>query len=192
MTNNKICNNCGYIVNENQQFCPNCGNNIYLNCSTEYNTSNTNEIYNTLRRRNIYYIIIIVLSVALIFSLVYIFITKNKDNYTLSSEQTYNDQYLQDDNYSNYGFDKDYIFPSDQLLIPIKALDMFTQEEIALIRNEIYAKHGYIFDNEKYNYYFSNKWWYIPNSNFSEDMFNETEKTNVKTIIEYETSKGWR
>ncbi|MGL5750534.1 MAG: YARHG domain-containing protein [Paraclostridium sp.] len=36
----------------------------------------------------------------------------------------------------------------------------FTKSELALIRNEIYARHGYSYYNEPYMTYFNNKEWY--------------------------------
>ncbi|MBR6399306.1 MAG: Cna B-type domain-containing protein, partial [Lachnospiraceae bacterium] len=70
-----------------------------------------------------------------------------------------------------------------------------SREEVRLICNEIYARHGYIFSNQAYNDYFSQFAWYSPSvtkDGFSEDMFNQYERENVHTIAHYEKDMGWR
>jgi len=86
----------------------------------------------------------------------------------------------------------DYLFPSDRELITEEYLMTLTKEEVALVRNEIFARHGYIFQSEPFKTYFSNKPWYAPNENFSNDLLSEIEKTNAETIIAYEEKMGWR
>ena len=54
------------------------------------------------------------------------------------------------------------------------------------IRNEIYARHGYIFQEQKCKELFNKKSWYKPNSSFSYEMFNLVEKRNINYIIELE------
>lgn len=93
---------------------------------------------------------------------------------------------------SNYSYKDDYIFPSDREYITFEFLSTLSKDQIALIRNEIYARHGYIFQTDKYINYFSQKSWYVPNPNFSESLFNEIEKANKDTIVSYETEMGWR
>lgn len=70
-----------------------------------------------------------------------------------------------------------------------------SKEEVRLICNEIYARHGYIFSNQAYNDYFSQFAWYSPSvtkEGFSEDMFNQYERENVHTIAHFEKDMGWR
>ena len=70
-----------------------------------------------------------------------------------------------------------------------------SQEEVRLICNEIYARHGYIFKNQAYNDYFSQFAWYAPSvtkENFSDSVFNQYERENVHTIAHYEKDMGWR
>ena len=59
------------------------------------------------------------------------------------------------------------------------------------MRNEIYARHGYIFGTEPYKSYFNSKSWYSPDSSFKGDdkELNEYEVANVKTIKSVENSK---
>ena len=84
-----------------------------------------------------------------------------------------------------------YLFPSDTTYIIEEDLDSFTKEEVALIRNEIFARHGYIFTKEPYISYFGFMPWYVPNVNFTDSGFSEIEKENVITITSYERKMGW-
>ncbi len=85
-----------------------------------------------------------------------------------------------------------YLYPSNTNYISRSYLDTLTKEEVALIRNEIYARRGYIFSTEPYKTYFSEKSWYTPNPDFDASMFNEIETTNRDVIIAYEKEKGWK
>ena len=59
------------------------------------------------------------------------------------------------------------------------------------MRNEIYARHGYIFTTEPYKSYFNSKSWYTPDPSFKGDdkELNEYELENVRTIKSVEDSK---
>lgn len=71
-----------------------------------------------------------------------------------------------------------------------------------LLRNEIFARHGRIFASRDMRLFF-NPWrekypnmlgvaWYTQNPNYSDSLLNETERKNIKFILDYEKSKGWR
>jgi len=95
---------------------------------------------------------------------------------------------------ANEGFaaEQDFLFPSDSELITEDYLMTLTKEEIALLRNEIFARHGYIFRTEPFKTYFSSKPWYTPNENYDDSLLSEIEKTNAETIIAFEEKMGWR
>ena len=62
-------------------------------------------------------------------------------------------------------------------------------DDLDIMRNEIYARHGYIFSSDKLRRYFSAQPWYIgfnsdPKSVYSE--FNAVEKKNVQLIKQRE------
>lgn len=69
-------------------------------------------------------------------------------------------------------------------------LSSLTKEQLAIARNEIYARHGYIFQkNQKMKEYFEKKSWYkgtIKSSDFKDSMLNQYEKANVELIVELE------
>lgn len=95
-----------------------------------------------------------------------------------------------------YEFDfhesSEYIFPSDREYLTKKQLEGLTKDDVALIRNEIYARHGYIFNSEAYKQYFSSKSWYVPKEGFNENMLNPIEKANKDLIVAHEIEMGWR
>ena len=82
--------------------------------------------------------------------------------------------------------DSSYIFPNsstkkltkDQILSVNKSLWPYA-------RNEIYARHGYVFTQTKYKNYFENKTWYTPGG-FSTKDLNSIEWYNMELIAEME------
>ena len=65
-----------------------------------------------------------------------------------------------------------------------------SKHDLALARNEIYARHGRKFQTEEYSKYFSGKSWYSinPNYNYSDDdsNLNSIEVKNVQFILNAE------
>lgn len=60
------------------------------------------------------------------------------------------------------------------------------KESLRLLRNLIYAKHGYSFKSEDLKKIFSDFKWYKIDSNFSEDKLSNFEKSWIKDIQKYE------
>lgn len=91
-----------------------------------------------------------------------------------------------------YDYKGDYLIPySNSSYIDKSDINQYNKETLALMRNEIYARHGYIFGTEPYKSYFNSKSWYSPDSSFKGDdkELNEYEVSNVKTIKSVENSK---
>lgn len=85
--------------------------------------------------------------------------------------------------YEHYTGDNTYIIPdSNTRKLSKSELSGFNSNTLALIRNEIYARHGYIFQKQKYKDYFGSKQWYTPNENFDVSWLNSVEKYNVELI----------
>ncbi len=81
---------------------------------------------------------------------------------------------------------ENYILPnSNKVLLLEKDLYELSTSTLDYARNEIFARHGYIFKNENYKEYFSNKPWYKENSNFKESLLSEIEKKNAEFIRAY-------
>lgn len=55
-------------------------------------------------------------------------------------------------------------------------------EELALLRNEIFARKGYKFSPSRYAQYFANQKWYVPISDNNQIKLSETESKNISTI----------
>ncbi len=85
--------------------------------------------------------------------------------------------------YDNYWYNNTFIIPDSSIRKLTKSeLSSYSSDTLALIRNEIYARNGYIFQKEKYKNYFESKLWYTPNPDFDESWLNETEKYNIQLI----------
>jgi hypothetical protein len=78
-----------------------------------------------------------------------------------------------------------YYFTSSSKLTATSLKDV-KKEDLAEMRNEIFAAHGYIFKTEKWSQFFTKKIWYKP---LSEDVDNDLtiiEKGNIELILQYE------
>lgn len=103
--------------------------------------------------------------------------------------------YLSDSIYGRHSNSQAHIGGSyfgDTYYLTWSELDTYSRADIELIRNEIYARNGYIFSEARYRDYFSSMSWYVPNAGFHEGMFNSVERENVDLIVEYEAYMGWR
>lgn len=88
--------------------------------------------------------------------------------------------------------EKVYLLENSDLVV-ISSLDLATMtlEELRIARNEIYARHGLIFESSDLKEYFEGKDWYEPSvADADEIVLNYTEQVNVKLISEQECFKG--
>ncbi|NUY79289.1 YARHG domain-containing protein [Flavobacterium sp. MAH-1] len=58
--------------------------------------------------------------------------------------------------------------------------------DLQLLRNTIYARHGYIFKNENQNRFFTRFDWYVPVSTDVEKDLTAVEKENIKLLVRFE------
>ena len=84
-----------------------------------------------------------------------------------------------------------YLFPSDTKYLTESDVNGLSKFDTGLIRNEIFARKGYVFKNDPYKSYFNSQAWYNPNPS-AKMKLNEIEKYNVNFLLEYERSQGWR
>jgi hypothetical protein len=63
------------------------------------------------------------------------------------------------------------------------------KDVLAYMRNRIYARHGYVFKTKKWKDEFTKYDWYRPNQKFSEKLFNNFEKENIRRIQAAEKKK---
>ena len=79
--------------------------------------------------------------------------------------------------------ESEYLLPdSDKRLYSKEELKQYDKETLALMRNEILARHGYPFQKEKYQTYFGEKSWYTIDPDFDYNSLNSIEMANVETI----------
>ena len=62
----------------------------------------------------------------------------------------------------------------------------FNSEELALIRNTLYARRGLKYTKGKYKEYFEGKSWYKPSVTSGKDLLPEKEEKLVEIIGKYE------
>lgn len=74
-------------------------------------------------------------------------------------------------------FWKDELYPAMNL--PTWSM---SKKDLRLLRNLFYAKHGYIFNSDDLQMIFQRFDWYKPNAKFSEDVFSNYEKAEIKSI----------
>lgn len=67
-----------------------------------------------------------------------------------------------------------------------------TKDELRLARNEIYARHGLMFQAQDLQEYFGRQYWYnpsIPSGQFDENILNSYEKENLQLLKRLENRK---
>lgn len=96
--------------------------------------------------------------------------------------------YLEEDaDYSTCEF----VFPnSDTEELSVEDCVGLTSTECRIARNEIYARHGRLFQDEQLQGYFDSCSWYngtVEPDDFTDEMLNDIEKYNLELISEYES-----
>ncbi|HBI93259.1 MAG TPA: hypothetical protein DDY58_13045, partial [Terrisporobacter glycolicus] len=105
-------------------------------------------------------------------------------------QETYSPEVEEAEEYNNdLENDQYFIVDSDSRYLTETELSVYTNEELGFIRNEIFARYGYVFKNHKYANYFSEKSWYTPDSTFqgNEEDFNNYEIKNIELIKSLES-----
>ena len=89
-----------------------------------------------------------------------------------------------DQDYSNV----DFIIPdSSYRKVTSKELKSLSSYELAVARNEIYARHGYIFVSNEWKDFFVGRYWYTPTS--KDVTLNSVEEYNVSMILKEEATR---
>ncbi|MEJ0033597.1 MAG: YARHG domain-containing protein [Bacteroidota bacterium] len=83
------------------------------------------------------------------------------------------------------------IFYRDQMYLKAKIMLLtdsdllgLSKDDLAYLRNEIFARHGHTFKTPKMMNYFNNQKWYHPNVDDAASLLNKFEKQNVEFIQE--------
>ena len=81
---------------------------------------------------------------------------------------------------------------SSERLLEWSDIYMLSNEDIRIAKNEIYARHGYIFKDENLKNYFMGQLWYIPSvkaEEFYDSVFSDIEKRNLELLNRLDTYK---
>jgi hypothetical protein len=65
-------------------------------------------------------------------------------------------------------------------------LQPLTKGALRLLRNEVFARHGFTFKSADLREHFSKQAWYAPNPNFNEADFSALERSNLELIKKHE------
>jgi hypothetical protein len=71
-------------------------------------------------------------------------------------------------------------------LLTKKEVENLKKGDLLIIRNTIYARHGYSFKNRQLRVFFDAQSWYIPVYADIKSEFTEIEKQNIKLLLRYE------
>lgn len=74
----------------------------------------------------------------------------------------------------------------DQQEIPDFVMVGKSASELRIMRNEIFARYGYIFESEDLAEYFDTKIWYNPKYPNVDDKLTEVDKANIKRFLKFE------
>ena len=92
-----------------------------------------------------------------------------------------------------------FVLDSDKRYYTHDELSRYSKNVLWIARNEMFARHGRVFDNKDlYNYFMAMMWYepkYTPeeyDAKYSTRVFNEYEKANYKLIRQVEKEKGYR
>jgi hypothetical protein len=107
---------------------------------------------------------------------------KDHDNPVYEDDDSDNDN--DDDNLVTGPYER-FIHISERLLTE-DDIKGFSKPELRILRNEIYARHGYIFKSKDLQDYFSAKDWYSPKYEDVASLLNTIEKQNVEFIKKHE------
>lgn len=109
--------------------------------------------------------------------------SNSQDEYDYESDS----EGYEDDMFSDYS---EYILPNSNVdILTEYDLENLNAQELTYARNEIYARHGYIFKSSELNDYFAGTSWYEPDESFSGTL-EGVEQQNAAFISEYQKNNG--
>ena len=82
------------------------------------------------------------------------------------------------------------MYDVDSRYISADELSSWSSEDLAKLRNEIFARHGRIFKTQKWIDYFATKTWYVPRYDNVDSMLNDYEWANLGVILKLEDQRS--
>jgi len=103
-------------------------------------------------------------------------------------------KYIKDPELDYDGYDTSYFATSNDVYKYNASATLLTRNEVAnikkadifILRNAIYARHGYSFKNQQLRAFFDKQSWYIPVSADVKNEFTEIEKKNIELLLRFE------
>lgn len=83
-------------------------------------------------------------------------------------------------------------FNLDEELITEETLENICDNELSWLRNEIYARRGYIFSNNEYQTYFEQFDWYVPQQSNKDVKLSQIELNNALRLKKEEAKRNAR
>jgi hypothetical protein len=80
---------------------------------------------------------------------------------------------------------ENFLTPPDRVLTTSE-LQGRSKGELRVMRNEVFARHGRVFQSPDLHDYFTRKSWYSQNTVYSDDLLSDVDKENVRIIQEFE------
>lgn len=184
------CPKCGRLLESYETFCPACGGKkLSIEKETAPKTSEEKEeklSEESPRSSNKKLFIVIAVIVAAALVIGSILISGHGEGNTEENKPEGEDPFLVE------GYDKykgDFIL-ADSYQIPISEEDVaeLDRDETQMAINEIFARHGRIFESEPYKSKFEECEWYIPTytaDEFDESVFSDVEQKNIQMLSEH-------
>jgi uncharacterized membrane protein YvbJ len=205
-----FCTNCGEKLNESSRFCINCGSrvakakkNITSAPKTRIEKRKIRSKTMVLRNKKLLVGVGSIIGFLFVLCVAYLIIKdfnkhepktdvaatktmdQSKNNIELNNGK--NSTEINSRESSNLS-SSDYILPdSDKRVLSEEDIATLTKGQLRLARNEIYARHGYVFKSADLQKYFSSKSWYNADPSYNTSL-NEVEKENVKLLKAREDS----
>ena len=88
----------------------------------------------------------------------------------------------------------DHLAYTDSVRYTWEELSWLDSYGLCITRNEIYARHGRMFNDQDIQDYFNRQDWYVaqtPSADFDESVLNDVELYNVELIHSYELKQGY-
>ena len=198
-----FCTNCGQENKDKAKFCTNCGQSLVKFDDTlkiekikeDFNIDEEEKV-----SKNIYKTISIVLACIIVFVAIgfgaYTAVINNirestevnvseKPKASSEKKETKPLQKKEESSENKNTSNSDYIIEnSNSVYLTKDDLKTLSKKQLSYARNEIFARHGYVFKSQEYQDYFSSKNWYVKNESYdgNQNVFNEFEKANLKLI----------
>jgi hypothetical protein len=211
------CSKCGFQIDDGANFCPKCGSTDMQNNLLHHekasipDTKTTSKEIDERKNKSGSSLLIGILLIIIVFSVGYgsyhfsvlkyttpspeksgktplISNDATKDNASLSKNE---DNPVSTDNTDiNKMNSPEYYFFRESEIEKLLESDIsgLSIENLALARNEIFARHGYVFKSDPFESYFNNKSWYKPDPSFKGlgEEFSAIESYNIQLILNYE------